>query len=114
MVLNDDSYLQLDDLVMLETEVPGAGTVRTYGVVTESEGIYEGAQYESDTFRITEEGILPAAKIRSARVSVTRVDPELWVAPDPGVEVYRAAGEQRDKALYKDEMGRPPPGGGRP
>ncbi len=111
VVLNDDSYLQLDDLVMLETEVPGAGTVRTYGVVTESEGIYEGAQYESDTFRITEEGILPAAKIRSARVSVTRVDPELWVAPDPGVEVYRAAGEQRDKALYKDEMGRPLPVG---
>ena len=111
VVLNDDSYLQLDDLVMMETDVPGAETVRTYGVVTESQGIYEGASFESDTFRITEEGILPAAKVRSAQVSVTRVDPELWVAPDPGGEVYRAAGEQRDKALYKDEMGRPLPVG---
>ena len=109
VVLDDDSYLQLDDLVMVRTEVPGAGTVSTYGVVTESEGIYEGASFESDTFRIAHEGILPAAKVRSARVSVTRVDPELWVAPDPGGEVYRAAGPQRDKALYKDEMGRPLP-----
>ena len=106
VVLHDDSYLQLDDLVMVETDVPGLGQVRTYGVVTESEGIYEGASFESDTFRIADQGILPAAKVRSARVSVTRVDPEVWVAPDPGGEVYRVAGEERDKALYKDEMSR--------
>ena len=43
VVLADDSYLQLDDLVMVETDVPGAETVSTYGVVTESEGVYEGA-----------------------------------------------------------------------
>ena len=111
VVLNEDDYLQLDDLVVVETDVPGAETVRTYGVVTESQGIYEGASFESDTFRIAQEGILPAAKVRSAQVSVTRVDPEIWVAPDPGGEVSRAAGEQRDKALYKDEMGRPLPVG---
>ena len=111
VVIDDDSYLQLDDLVMVDTEVPGAGTVSTYGVVTESEGIYEGASFESDTFRIAQEGTLPASKVRSARVAVTRVDPELWVAPDPGGEVYRAAGLQRDKALYKDEMSRPLPVG---
>ena len=111
VVIDDESYLQLDDLVMVDTDVPGAGTISTYGVVTESEGIYEGATFESDTFRIAREGILPAAKVRSARVSVTRVDPEVWVAPDPGGEVYRAAGSQREKALYKDEMGRPLPVG---
>ena len=111
VVLADDSYLQLDDLVMVETDVPGAETVSTYGVVTESEGVYEGALFESDTFRIAQAGILPAAKVRSARVSVVRVDPEIWVAPDPGGEVYRAAGEQRDRALYKDEMQRPLPVG---
>ena len=111
VVINDDSYLQLDDLVMVDTDVPGAGTVSTYGIVTESEGIYEGASFESDTFRIAEEGILPAAKVRSARVAVTRVDPELWVAPDPGGEVHRASGLRRDKALYKDEMNRPIPVG---
>jgi hypothetical protein len=111
VVLSEDEYLQLDDLVVVRTQVPKAGEVRTYGVVTESEGIYEGASFESDTFRIAEEGILPAHKVRSARVAVTRVDPELWVAPDPGEAVYRAAGEERRKALYADEMGRPLPVG---
>ena len=109
VVLNAENYLQLDDLVLVKTEVPDAGQVRTYGVVTESQGIYEGASFESDTFRIAEEGILPAEKVRSAQVAVTRVDPELWVAPDPGGVVYRASGEERDKALYVDEMGRPLP-----
>lgn len=109
VVLNAENYLQLDDLVLVKTDVPQAGEVRTYGVVTESEGIYEGASFESDTFRIAEEGILPAEKVRSAQVTVIRVDPELWVAPDPGGVVYRASGQERDKALYVDEMSRPLP-----
>ena len=111
VVLNDDSYLALDDLVVVTTEVPGAGEVRTYGIVTEAESVYEGASFDSDTFRIAEQGILPAARIRSAEVAVTRVDPELWVAPDPGREVRRAADSERDKALYADEMARPLPVG---
>ena len=97
VLLNEDSYLALDDLVVVTTEVLGAGEVRTYGIVTESEGIYEGASFDSDTLRIAEQGILPAARIRSAQVAVTRVDPELWVAPDPGREVRRAAGAERGK-----------------
>ncbi len=109
VVLDGDNYLQLDDLVLVRTQVPKRGEVRTYGVVTESQGIFEGASFESDTFRIAEEGTLPAEKVRSAQVAVTRVDPELWVAPDPGQMVYRASGDQRDKALYVDEMGRPLP-----
>jgi hypothetical protein len=44
VVLDDDDYLQLDDLVVVRTQVPKGGEVRTYGVVTESEAIYEGAQ----------------------------------------------------------------------
>ncbi len=107
VVLDDDNYLQLDDLVVVRTHVPKAGEVRTYGIVTESEGIYEGASFESDTFRIAEDGILPAEKVRSAQVAVTRVDPELWVAADPGETVYRASGDERSKALYVDEMARP-------
>ena len=111
VVLDDDEYLQLDDLVVVRTQVPKYGEVRTYGVVTEAEAVYEGAQYESDTHRIAAEGILPGAKVRSARVSVTRVDPELWVSADPGEIVERARGEERERALYVDEMGRPLPVG---
>ena len=107
VVLDDDEYLQLDDLVVVRTEVPKAGEVRTYGVVTEAEAVYEGAVFESDTHRVAELGIMPAAKVRSARVAVTRVDPEVWVSPDPGELAERATGAERDKALYVDEMGRP-------
>lgn len=111
VVLDDDQYLQLDDLVVVQTQVPQAGEIATYGIVTESEAVYEGASYESDTFRIAEHGILPAQKVRSARVQVTRVDPEVWVSPDPGELVVRASGAAREKALYVDEMGRPLPVG---
>jgi len=111
VVLNDDNYLQLDDLVVVRTQVPKQGEVRTYGVVTEAEAIFEGAQFESDTHRIAAEGILPGSKVRSAQVAVTRVDPEVWVSPDPGEIVERATGDQRDKALYVDEMARPLPVG---
>jgi len=107
VVLDDDDFLQLDDLVVVRTQVPKAGEVRTYGVVTEAEAVYEGASYESDTHRIAELGIMPAAKVRTAQVQVTRVDPEVWVSPDPGETVERATGEERAKALYVDEMGRP-------
>ena len=109
VVLEDDEYLQLDDLVVVRTQVPKYGEVRTYGVVIESQAVYEGAQYESDTHRIAADGILPGAKVRSAQVQVTRVDPELWVSADPGEVVERAKGDERDKALYVDEMGRPLP-----
>ena len=111
VVLDDDEYLQLDDLVVVRTEVPKQGEVRTYGVVTEVEAIFEGANFESDTHRIAGEGILPGAKVRSARVAVTRVDPEIWVSTDPGEVVDRATGDERDKALYVDEMTRPLPVG---
>lgn len=111
VVLDDAEYLQLDDLVVVRTQVPQAGEIATYGIVTESEAVYEGASYESDTFRIAEHGILPAQKVRSAQIQVTRVDPEVWVSPDPGELVERASGEARDKALYADEMGRPLPVG---
>jgi len=111
VILDEDQYLQLDDLVVVRTRVPGAGEVATYGVVTEVEGVFEGASFESDTVRIAAEGTMPGAKVRSAEVAVIRVDPELWVAPDPGGVVERAAGEERSKALYADQMERPLPVG---
>jgi hypothetical protein len=111
VVVDDEEYLQLDDLVVVRTEVPKAGEVRTYGVVTEAEAVYEGAQYESDTHRIAELGIMPAQKVRTVQVAVTRVDPEIWVSVDPGEEVTRAVGDERVRALYADQMERPLPVG---
>lgn len=114
VVLDPEAYLAVDDLVVVRTDVPGFGTLSTYGVVVESEATYEGASYESDVHRIAGDfaiageasigGLQPAAKVRTAQVRVTRVDPETWIAPDPGEEVFRARGLERDRALYADEM----------
>ncbi len=111
IVIDDGEFLQLDDLVVVNTEVPRAGEVRTYGIVTEVEAVYEGAQYESDTHRIAELGILPAETVRTAQVAVTRVDPEIWVSADPGQPAERAEGDERARALYTDQMERPLPVG---
>ena len=106
VVLDDDDYLQLDDLVVVRTQVPKAGEVRTYGVVTEAEAVYEGASYESDTHRIA-----GWASCRGRRSAPPRcrspASSRRWVSPDPGETVERAVGDERAKALYVDEMGRP-------
>ena len=106
VVLHDDEYLQLDDLVTVHTLVPKVGTVATYGIVVGTSSRYEGASYESDTFRVAVEGTLPAEKSRTATVQVVRVLPEMWIAPDAGQPVYRATGTERERALYVDEMRR--------
>lgn len=104
VVLHEDEYLQLDDLVVVNTPVPKVGAVATYGVVTETSSRYEGTTFESDTFRVAVEGTLPAEKSRTATIQIVRVIPETWIAPDAGQAVYRAAGTEREKALYVDEM----------
>ena len=106
VLIDEDNYLQLDDLVVVSTPVPKVGDVRTYGVVTEVAARYEGGRFESDTLRIAEEGTMDADRTRSATVQTIRVVPEVWVAPNPGQPAGRVAGTSRDEALYADEMGR--------
>jgi len=104
VVLHDDQYLQLDDMVVVKTPVPKVGEVTTYGIVTETLARYEGTAFESDTRRVAIEGTLPAEKSRTATVQIVRVVPEIWIAPDSGGEVYRALGIERERAMYVDEM----------
>lgn len=105
VVLDANDYLQLDDLVVVRTQVPKMGEVSTYGIVTEVSSRYEGTSFDSDTYRVAVEGTLPAEKSRTATVQIVRVLPETWIAPDAGQQVYRAVGEERERALYVDEMG---------
>ena len=105
VVLHEDEYLQVDDLVVVHTNVPKVGEVATYGIVVETATVYEGATFESDTFRVAVEGTLPAEKSRTASVQTIRVLPETWIAPDSGQPVYKATGAERERALYVDEMG---------
>ena len=99
----EDSYLQLDDVVLTRREVPGFGTVSTAGVVTQVRARHEGASFGSDTFLIAD-GVLPAHLQELAEVTTTRVEPECYIPPRPGTLALRASGAERDQALYFDQM----------
>ena len=105
VALDQDAYLQLDDVVVTVRPVPGREPVATAGVVTEVRARHEGATYGSDVFLIAD-GVLPAQVQEIAEVTTTRVDPEVYVPPWPGAFAYRATGEERAKALYFDQMER--------
>lgn len=101
----EDQFLQLDDVVVVATTVPGAGQVRVFGIVDGVRARYEGAKFDSDVFRVSD-GILPVGTATAAHVTVTRVEPELFVPAAPGQPVYRAAAEDREIGLYFDGMQR--------
>lgn len=101
--LQDDAYLQLDDVVMVETQVPGARPLRISGVVDMVRARHEGTRFDSDVF-LAEQGLLPVVTARAAHVVVTRFEPELYVPPQPTDAVVRVSGAQRDEALYFDVM----------
>ncbi len=96
-------FLQLDDVVALERTPPGREQVRIYGVVSQMRARHEGARFDSDVFLVAE-GLLPAEVAEAALVQATRFEPELFVPPLPGTAVRRAAGADRDAALFFDQM----------
>jgi DNA helicase HerA-like ATPase len=102
--LAQGQYLQLDDVVVTSRELPGLMRIQLAGVVTEIEAVQEGARFASDVF-LVQQGALPAEVCEVAQVTVTRVEPEVYVPPLPGAPVARATGRQRETALYFDEMG---------
>src|SRR5215472_18051212 len=99
VAVSPEQYLQLDDVVVTQRSLPGQAPVQVSGVVTNVEAVHEGARFASDVFLI-QQGVLPAEIAEVAQVTVTRVEPEVYVPPLPGAPVTRATGEQRDAALY--------------
>src|SRR5712672_2513374 len=89
-------YLQLDDVVVTQRDLPHGAPVTIAGVVTAVRARHEGALVESDVFAIAE-GTLPAQVQEAAEITTTRVVPEFYVPPVPGAAVYRAVGEQRSR-----------------
>jgi hypothetical protein len=105
-----DAYLQLDDAVIVETDVPGRGHLRISGIVQQVRARHEGAQFDTDVFLI-DRGVLPVETAVSAEVVATRFDPEIFVPPVPGLVACRARGADRDHAMYFDQMERRLPAG---
>ncbi|MFN2489689.1 MAG: ATP-binding protein [Actinomycetota bacterium] len=104
------AYMQLDDAVLVETDVPGRGTIRVSGLVQEVRARHEGVSLDSDVF-LVDKGVLPAGISQAAKVVATRVEPEIFVPPLPGQPALRARGKDRDEALYLDQIERRLAGG---
>ena len=106
VAVQEGSFLQLDDVLVLERQLPGeGGSVKIYGMVADLRARHEGARFDSDVFLI-EDGVLPAQVTEAAKVLATRFEPEVYVSPVPGELVRKARGEARDQALFFDGMKR--------
>jgi DNA helicase HerA-like ATPase len=101
----EDAYLQLDDAVVVDAEVPGRGSLRIAGIVQDVRARHEGASFDTDVF-LVDRGVLPVDTAVAAQVVATRFEPEIFVPPMPGLPALRARGKDRDQALYFDRMTR--------
>jgi DNA helicase HerA-like ATPase len=101
--VDPERYLQLDDVVTVPIELPDGQQVRIHGIVDTVRSRYEGARFESDA-ELAADDLLPVGIANAAHVTVTRVDPEIFVAPFPGQQVYASQGGDREQALYFDQM----------
>src|SRR5207244_9677548 len=108
--IEPDSYLQLDDAVIVDTEVPGRGSLRIAGIVQDVRAKHEGATFDTDVF-LVDRGVLPVDTAVAAQVVATRFEPEIFVPPMPGLPAFRARGADRDQAMYFDQMTRRVPAG---
>lgn len=111
IAVDTEKVLRLDDVVAVETKRPdGGGIVHFYGVVDYVRTQYEGVQFDTDTF-LAKKGTLPVNISYTAHVQVTRIEPEEYLPPQPGDQVYLAVDKQLASALYFDSMDTPIPAG---
>ncbi|MGH9235899.1 MAG: ATP-binding protein [Acidimicrobiales bacterium] len=106
----EDSYLQLDDVVVVDRVLPDGQALRISGVVSQVRATHEGARMDSDVFLVAD-GVLPAQVSEAAQVLATRFEPEIFVPPLPGEPVRKATGAERDDALLFTQMRRLLPAG---
>jgi hypothetical protein len=106
----EGAYLQLDDAVVVDTDVPGRGPLRIAGIVQDVRARHEGATFDTDVF-LVDRGVLPVDTAVAAQVVATRFEPEIFVPPLPGLVAWRARGKDRDEALFFDAMQRRVPAG---
>jgi hypothetical protein len=102
--VREGERLQLDDLVVAKTTLSDGDQVTFYGIVDIVRKRFEGSQFDTDAFRVAA-GTLPADISYAAHVQVTRVEPELFVPPTPGIR-FRLFTAKSSVALCIDRMER--------
>lgn len=109
--VSESACVQLDDVIRVESQDPETGVpIHYYGLVDRVEKSLEGLEFHSDSRRV-HEGLLPYSLCYAARVTITRIEPEIYTPPRPGDPVYRAEAEHFDQALYFNQMERRLPAG---
>lgn len=104
VAVDNQRCVQLDDVVEIPIKHPETGeTIRYYGLVEQVEKSLEGLSFDTDT-RMVSEGTIPAQLSYVAKVTITRIEPEIFMPPQPGEPVYRATGANFDHALFFDGM----------
>ena len=105
VAVSPGQVLRLDDVVEVQTQRPDdlSRIIHFYGVVDYVRTLYEGTQFDTDTFLVTK-GSLPVNISYAAHVQVTRIEPEEYLPPQPGDTVDLAENEDLKKALYFDGM----------
>ena len=109
VILDEDRYLQLDEVVVTRQNLPDGVEHTTYGIVSEVYSRIEGATFPSDTARIARDQTMPGYNVSYADVKVLRNIPEIYVPPLSGAIVEKAVDRHRQFALYLDQMGKPMP-----
>lgn len=107
VIVDEDRYLQLDEVVVTRQTLPDGTEHTTYGIVSEVYNRIEGAAFPSDTARISREQTMPGYNVTYADVKVLRNIPEIYVPPAAGALVDKASGGHREFALFLDQMGKP-------
>ena len=105
VAVEDEAYLQLDDVVYVQTPLPGKEheIITFYGTVQFVTRFFEGIPFDSDTKRAAQ-GLLPVNLTYAANISITRVIPSIFIPPRPGDPVFRAEGKRLQEGLFADRM----------
>ena len=104
-------YVQLDDVIVVNSKIDGKNEeIKFYGIVEEVVKFLEGVEFVYDA-HLVNNGVVPANLAYMAKVSVTRIEPEIFIPPNPGDFAYKAEGIDFEKALYYDNMKRKIPAG---
>ncbi len=95
--VKEDSYIEVDDIVTVKSNIEGLGSVYFFGVVREVYRGYEGIEFDSWNKNVSE-GIVPVESFHIAKVSITNVynseGKEVYLPPKPGDDVFVVRGEE--------------------
>jgi DNA helicase HerA-like ATPase len=101
-LVDKNSIVQLDDIVIVKNVYKDI-EITHYGIVRDITKYTEASQYAIETELMIEKKI-PFVNITVATVFVTRIEPEIYIPPEPSSEVYLADLENTNIALYFDKM----------